>query len=259
MASGHQPYTIFEDWLDIVHASLEAIPSHLKSAAESKTFAEDSPETREIFDRLRERYPKPYCWDAFAKAFAILMSSTADEAGDENWEDTLGLVYMEWGHPNKWAGQFFTPFSVAKMMAHVTVGNIEEEIYQRLEEAYLQTPAGKMHQVMFPERVSPFVRRMGEDMIQLCAEHIKPITVNDCSCGSGVMFLAAASCTPRWALDWGLVVFSGQDIDQTCVKMCQVNLMLHGLNGFNLKCALELAQAEKPAEFELSPSELLTQ
>jgi type I restriction-modification system DNA methylase subunit len=94
------------------------------------------------------------------------------------------------------------------------------------------------------ERVSAFVREMGENMITLCAEHIQPITVCDPSVGSGVMLLAAAEQTPRWALNWGLVQFYGQDIDQACVTMCRINVLLYGLNGFNLKTALELSQAE---------------
>lgn len=246
-ASGQRQSTIFEDWVEIVQASLGALPNHLRSAIEKKEFAKDTPETKKLFKHMKECYPKEYCWDAFAKAFSILIDSTTDEVGDTHWEDTLGLVYMEWGHPNKWRGQFFTPYHVAKMMAQITMGDIEEQIYQRLEEAYLQTPAGKFHQLMWPERVAPFVRKMGVDMISLCAEYIQPITVNDCCCGSGVMLLAAAEQTPLWALDWELVTFSGVDIDQTCVRMAQINMMLYGLNGFNLQCALELSKAELAA------------
>ena len=34
------------------------------------------------------------------------------------------------------------------------------------------------------------------------------------------------------------------DIDATCVKMAQINMMIYGLNGFNLKTALALTEAD---------------
>jgi hypothetical protein len=61
------------------------------------------------------------------------------------------------------------------------------------------------------------------------------------------MFLAAAKQFDPWMLDWGLVHFSGCDIDQTCVRMCQVNMMIYGLNGYSIKCALALSGQELQA------------
>ena len=46
------------------------------------------------------------------------------------------------------------------------------------------------------------------------------------------MLLAAASTLPEWAVKLGLVRFTGQDIDQTCVRMASINCMLYGLNGY---------------------------
>jgi type I restriction-modification system DNA methylase subunit len=43
-------------------------------------------------------------------------------------------------------------------------------------------------------------------------------------------------------LDWGFVQFYGQDIDQTCVQMAQINMMLHGLNGYSMKCAVAVGE-----------------
>lgn len=45
-------------------------------------------------------------------------------------------------------------------------------------------------------------------------------------------------------MDWNLVQFYGMDIDQTCVNMARLNLMLHGMNGFSIKCALALSDIE---------------
>jgi ribosomal protein L11 methylase PrmA len=129
--------------------------------------------------------------------------------------------------------------------------DIEKLVYQRLEAAYLKSVYGAMHQIILGEnageRISAFVRQMGENLVPLVVEHFDPITVSDCACGSGVMFLAAAENTPRWALDWGLVQFYGQDIDRTCVQMAKVNMMLHGLNGYSIKLALALMPDELAA------------
>ena len=58
--------------------------------------------------------------------------------------------------------------------------------------------------------------------------------------------LAAASVCPRWAIDYNVVRFFGQDIDRTCVKMARVNMMLYGLNGYGLR--LNAALHAPPAE-----------
>ncbi len=266
-ASGNRPSVVFQDFLDITLDTLEAMPAHVRSVVREGRFAQDTPETAERFERLKARYASQYCWDRFAQAFILLLQSADGEDGTTEWDDTIGQIYMDWGVPNKRTGQFFTPFEIARMMATLTMAGIEDQLYQRLEAAYLKTPTGGIHAFMAtPERVSAFVRKMGADLIPICAEHIDPITICDPSVGSGVMLLAAAQQTPRWALNWGLVQFYGMDIDQTCVTMCKINMRLYGLNGFNLKNALELSQAEmeklpepyasKYAEAQASPERI---
>ena len=244
-ASGNRPSVVFQDFLDITLDTLEAMPAHIRSAVREGKFAQDTPEVAERFERLRARYTSKYCWDHFSQAFILLLQSADGEEGVVEWDDTIGQIYMDWGVPNKRTGQFFTPFEISRMMAALTMGDIEDQLYQRLEAAYLKTPAGSMHEIMTSrERVSAFVRKMGAYLVPMCAEHIDPITICDPSVGSGVMLLAAAEQTPRWALNWGLVQFYGMDIDQTCVTMCKINVKLYGLNGFNLKNALELSRTE---------------
>lgn len=243
LSSGSGASQIFDDFLDMTHTALEAVPTHLRSAIKNQTLAADTPEGEKLFARLRERYKSKIYWDHFANAFYTLLESTDGDSETIAWDDTIGQVYMEWGISNKHTGQFFTPFILAQMMASMM--DIESEVYRRLEAAYRKSVYGIMHaQFSDDVRIHEFVRKMGETLITLCVEHFEPIKVNDCSCGSGVMFLAAAEKTPRWALNWGLVQFYGQDIDQTCVKMAQVNMMIYGLNGYSLKCVLALVPEE---------------
>jgi hypothetical protein len=241
-ASGNRPSVIFEDWLEMTHATLQSIPAHLRAAITRQEFAPDTEETAKLFQRMRERYKSAYCWERFANAFYILLDSADGEEGTINWDDTIGQVYMEWGIPNKHTGQFFTPYHVARLMAMLQ--DIPEQVYRHLEQAWLKSPEGNFHLLLTsPDRVSKFIRESPQAVVQFCAEYFERIMVNDCACGSGVMLLAAAEQTPRWALDWGLVQFTGQDIDYHCVLMCQVNMMIYGLNGYNLKNEIAIAEA----------------
>lgn len=240
LASGGGTHQIYDDWLDMVHASLEALPRHVESAVSSGTLAPDTPEVAKMFESIYARYHhKEYVQEAFRTAFWILMNSA--EHGYE-FGDVIGDVYEEWGNANHWAGQYFTPWGLCRMMAKMTI--TDELLYERMETAYRESPYGKMHALLSPDRISAFVREQGESLVPLIAEYIKPVTISDPAVGSGKLLLAAAAQFPQWAVQWGLVQFYGMDIDQTCVKMAQVNMMLHGINGYALKCALALSNQE---------------
>ena len=198
----------------------------------------DTPEDAATWKKIVYRY-RPDAMDHFAKAFAELLLST------DNYEDTLGDVYMEWGHPNKYAGQFFTPSHVAQLMAQMTMGDMEEQLKARVLagiEKSIPATAALFAGMNFQGRRCK--RWYYETVLPLALPYIDPITVCDPCCGSGVMFLAAAQASPRWAIDFGLIQFYGMDIDQTCVTMAQINCMIYGLNGFGLKCAVNAPQAE---------------
>lgn len=236
IGDGMSSYQIFDDWLDVVLATLERLPEHLKSAINKQPLT-DTPETVALWEKLNKRYT-PYSWERFSGAFAELLNST--------WQfhDTIGDVYMEYGIYNKNSGQFFTPFDLAAMMASIVIS--PENVYERIQAAYEKSRYGAMHKLISSERIPSFVRSMGEKIIPYCAEYIEPFTVHDPACGSGVMFLAAAAQfeTERWMLAYGLVQFCGMDIDATCVRMAKVNMMLYGLNGYSIKCANALSNEE---------------
>jgi len=197
---------VFDDWLCIVLACLESMPRHVQSIASNGTPADDTDETRALWNRLNAKYT-PAQMDSFSKAFAALMAST------EEWADTLGDVYMEFGHPAKHGGQFFTPWPIARMMAEMSLRDID---------ALLESKSG-------------------------------PVEIYDPCCGSGVMLLAAASCCPKWAIECGKVKFYGNDIDENCVKMARANMMLYGLNGFGIRLAASLAAAGNIIVTEAQP------
>jgi hypothetical protein len=60
-AIGADNNTTFDDWLEITLATLEALPAHMKAARQTGRLAEDTEETKKLWERLRVRYHKPYC------------------------------------------------------------------------------------------------------------------------------------------------------------------------------------------------------
>lgn len=243
-SSSHQSQ-IFDDWLEMVHASLTALPNHLANARTDAALT-DTAEVQEIWKRLRSRYPHAVYWDAFAGAFGELINSADAGLKDGEYWDVIGDVYMQWGIPNKFTGQFFTPYHIAEAMADITMGQVIPDLHARIREAInkdVYAQAAVLAGLAFrqPQEIADwFLTRV----LPAAAPHVDPITVHDPACGSGVMLLAAAAQVPRWALDYNLVRFYGMDIDLTCVRMAQVNCMLYGLNGYGIRCALELSQAD---------------
>ena len=112
-SGAYRRFEIFNDWLELVEASLAAMPGHLESVSQHKTFAQDSPEAKQLWERMRKRYQNsPASWSHLADAFGYLLESTQND-----FDDVLGRVYMTWEIGNARAGQYFTPLPVAKAMA----------------------------------------------------------------------------------------------------------------------------------------------
>lgn len=80
------------------------------------------------YDRREKRYMeivKKYTKEEANKIASILAELTL--ALQEEPTDVLGEIFMELELGNKWKGQFFTPMSVSKMMADITIADLPEE------------------------------------------------------------------------------------------------------------------------------------
>ncbi len=199
--SGRKTWTVLEDWLDIVHATLRMLPVHALFVATTGKPADDPDDVKATWARLNRDY-KSADWQHFQAAtmtlFEVAEQRVIDwgnpkgaNVGGASW-DIVGEVYMELNASSDHSGQFFTPWHLACVSAQCSVSETMESLAARTE----------------------------------------PLRISDPACGSGVMLLAAAACLPREAVQRGLVRFYGQDIDQTCVKLAQINTMLYGLNGW---------------------------
>ncbi|HMP42435.1 MAG TPA: N-6 DNA methylase, partial [Roseiflexaceae bacterium] len=240
---------VFDDFLHVAVITLEHEPAHLDSLrthGRPLRIEEETPEAQTTWRTLQQRYEAhwPTIYAAFCDAFAVLK-----QAALLDWHDWLGQTYMalEIGNPHK--GQYFTPWEVARLMADVTYS--PDRIHDRVKAA-----------LMHPDNVHGVAMLLAGTLITDAAKaeewflqnvlpaalpYIEPVTVHDPACGSGVMLLAIASGVPWWANLAGIVQYSGQDIDQTCVLMARAQLMLYGLNGHRARCMLAM-QPESPSE-----------
>lgn len=216
--------TVFEDWVTATCYSLERLPDHARALQAGHTLDPDPEDMQKHWHLCASRYQSD--WQrVFGACLAELINAATE------YTDTVGQVYMQLEIGNVRAGQYFTPEPVARMMAELQ--DIPGVVHQHLKAALLH-----------PENVLGAAVLLGASLAQTPAEaeayffrHVLPaalpyfqrVRLHDPCCGSGVMFLGAASTCPRWMFDYGLIAFSGTDIDRTCVLMARINLMLYQL------------------------------
>jgi hypothetical protein len=133
-----------------------------------------------------------------------------------SFEDVPGTVYMELGLGDVYKGQYFTPFSVAQMIAGMT-----------LNKTFTPPAPGE-----------------------------PPFKIHEPACGSGVLLLASMEWLEHHypgSLDRGDVVFSGQDLDPTAVSMCRLNFRLRGVPR-TAQRTVDLSLAMSPERASISPT-----
>lgn len=124
-----------------------------------------------------------------AKLMAIIVMAL--EKNPE--QDFLGRIFMALNLGNHWKGQFFTPYSVCKCMAEITIGTETEE---------------KLKQQGY-------------------------IAVSDPACGAGATLIAAANVFRDRKINYqNQVLFVAQDVDRVAGLMCYIQLSLLGCPGY---------------------------
>lgn len=114
--------TVFTTFLEICATSLGAQLDITNSAAREKRY-------QEIAAQL-----EPAELSAYSRMMALLFLSVQRQEDDPC--DILGGIYHELNLNNEWNGQFFTPDSVSRMMASMTMpSKIEKDVYTVMEPA----------------------------------------------------------------------------------------------------------------------------
>lgn len=172
-------WTVWQDFIDM-------------SACSISNSMEKRQDVREKREKLYLSIAKKYDKSELVK-FSEMLALTVMALDENMAQDFLGLIFMDLNFGGD-HGQFFTPWSVAKMMSEVTIGD--------------------------------------DDLEAKIAEY-GYISVSDCACGAGVMLIAFAdSCTEHKVNYQQKVLFVGQDIDPTVAKMCYIQLSLLGCPGY---------------------------
>lgn len=116
-------------------------------------------------------------------------------AFEENPEqDFLGVIYGDLGLLTSKKGQFFSPYSVCRMMAETTMSKDEVENHIK-DHGY--------------------------------------ITINDPACGAGATLIAAANTLKNMGVNYQTsALFTGNDIDPVVAKMCYIQLSFLGCPGY---------------------------
>ena len=125
----------------------------------------------------------------FPELVSILVMSLEREPE----QDFLGEMFMALELGSHWKGQFFTPYSVCKMMAKVNVN--------------MDDAKGKIEQQGY-------------------------ISINDPACGAGATLIAARNQMALHGIGSTEAFFIGQDIDRTAAMMCYIQLSLLGCAGY---------------------------
>ena len=185
------PYDLYRQWLEAVWAllNLPLDPQGFKATLDRYTYAQGQ---------------------ELGRLFSLYLVAVEELP----FRDILGTLFMRLDIKSVAAGQFFSPYPIAEMMARM----------QFDRDSFLAA-----------------VRERGT------------VSVCDPAVGSGVMLLAFAKVVHDSLGREGTdrLRLYGNDIDTSCVNMCRIQLRMNGLDGFGRMAALaHLATRPEPAGFE---------
>ncbi len=177
LAQRHDRWTVWVDFAYMTAATLSNVVDKVHFKEREKDYL-----------AIARKYNKAEL-EAVAEMFALL-GIGMDENPDQ---DFLGELFMSLDLGNQYKGQFFTPYSVCRMMAQIT----------------------------------------GTDDLKARLERQGWVSVNDCCCGAGALLVAFANeCTRQGVNYQTSVLFVAQDIDLTAGLMCYIQLSLLGCPGY---------------------------
>ena len=178
----------------------------------------------ELLDFGRGKYRKTDVFKDFVVMFAIAIKNKY------HYEQVDEDVYLQ--IVNKYEKEEMKNFP--KMVAElINLYYNEENCSDVLGEIYEQIGASSKtnNQFFTPVNISTMMAKIVFDIEEIKRKDFE--TINDPTCGSGVMFLAAANCLNDNDIDYTKKIFVvGQDIDFVCACMTYIQISLYGLPGY---------------------------
>jgi len=179
--NGSQPfYVLFQDFLTLASAALMQPANKLLTGKISDEIEAEYMRTIKKYEKERTKN--------FSAAMSTLVLGLETEL-----HDFLGDVYGCTGISNHWAGQFFTPWPICKLMAKLTLGD-NPEVGRSLRER-------------------------------------RRFTVQEPAVGGGAMLLAVASELREAGFHPHQWWFDATDVDRRCAQMAYIQLTLAGAPG----------------------------
>ncbi|MEM9804023.1 MAG: N-6 DNA methylase [Cyanobacteria bacterium P01_D01_bin.56] len=173
-------WDIFSDWLEIAAISMHQLPYQSGELERDTAF--------ETYEAKYMEAIKRYSREELSE-MAKLLGITI-QAYNTGFRDFLGELAGDEGLLNEAGGQFFTPYSVCRMMAKMTVGNVDAQL----------------------------------------KEHGTPLLVSEPAVGGGAMVIACAEEIMSQKIDpRAYVQFDAVDISRTAFNMAYIGLSALGL------------------------------
>lgn len=177
MTNEHQSWEV---WSDFCYMAAAAISNSVDKVS--------APGREKQYLQIIRKYRKPH-----QENFSRLLALVVEALNANPDQDFLGELFMALELGNHWTGQFFTPYSVTRMMAAMIFGDgLKEQI-----------------------------------------RHDGYVSVSDPACGAGATLMAFANECQRREINYQQnVIFVAQDIDQTAALMCYIQMSLLGCPGY---------------------------
>jgi hypothetical protein len=245
-SAGRRQDEIFRDWIQLLGTVIRT----MTSAQIKRLRGGDKTERGRFIDNFlrgetvsggaqAELFYRDRHWEWFTEATELLLRAVG-----QGYADFLAPLYSEYGFPNFGVGQFFTPWSVASLLAQSTLYDVTQKIEAHLTEAYRQfydDPKRPPHQLIIdstgsheddddqPQTGSPWNPTLVRMILPVLQPYYIPFRILDPAVGSGTLLLAAASFIPYWMIELGLVEFYAVEIDPFVATMATVNCGLYGI------------------------------
>lgn len=267
---------IFSDWTEIALYTLEQQIRHDYARAIWGTVAQDPPGIAEFFRRMQSKYAgyngegKESRWPDVSGFFAEALAHLCRAYDDDDYQDILGPLFMEYGSPDAGLGQFYTPACIADLLDRLigapTRTELEaadpgyaafvgrsEGLQQLVREAMLQAMradagcAADFEAVVARGLAGDALDQvvLAEIMPRCMQEHYQPPHLYEPCVGAGVMVLEAVKDMPRWMRVGTFFTLTAIDLSPIAYRMAKLQILLTGVGGYEY--CRELARRGDPA------------